>query len=94
MVLSENKNQEFLKALGKRLRSIRLSKGYRNYELFAFQNEISRSQYGRYENGQDLRISSLLKITQALDISLEEFFSEGFEEVFQETSSNKKKKTN
>lgn len=39
----------------------------------------SRAQFGRYENGEDLRFSSLLKVVNALDISLEEFFSEGFD---------------
>lgn len=36
-------------------------------------------QYGLYEKGQDLRFSSLLKVLKALDISLEEFFKEGFD---------------
>jgi len=41
-------------------------------------NELPRAQYGRYENGQDLPYSSLLKVLKAMDISLEEFFKEGF----------------
>ncbi|MEI2738120.1 MAG: hypothetical protein V9F01_05000 [Chitinophagaceae bacterium] len=31
------------------------------------------------ENGQDLRFTSLLKVLNALDVTLEEFFSEGFD---------------
>jgi transcriptional regulator with XRE-family HTH domain len=68
-----------LQNLGKRLRQLRKEKGYTNYELFAFDNNIPRAQYGRYEKGKDLRFSSLLKVLKALDISLEEFFSEGFD---------------
>jgi len=68
-----------LQNLGKRLRELRIAKGYTNYELFAYDNKIPRAQYGRYENGQDLRFSSLLKILKALDITLEEFFQKGFE---------------
>lgn len=66
---------EELDKLGKRLKALRLKRGYTNYESFAFENGIPRAQYGRYENGQDLRFSSLLKVLKAFDISLEEFFS-------------------
>ncbi|MCB9350853.1 MAG: helix-turn-helix transcriptional regulator [Lewinellaceae bacterium] len=65
--------------LGARIKALRKAKGYSNYEQFAYENEINRSQYGRYENGEDLRFSSLLKVLKALDISLAEFFGEGFE---------------
>lgn len=65
--------------LGKRLKEIRIARGYTNYEQFAFDNEIPRAQYGRYEKGQDLRFSSLTKVLKALNISLEEFFSKGFD---------------
>lgn len=66
--------------LGRRIKELRKAKGYKNYEVFAYQHDINRSQYGKYENGADLRFSSLLKVLKALDISLIEFFSEGFEE--------------
>lgn len=69
-----------LKNLGKRLKALRKAKGYNNYEQFAFTHEINRSQYGRYENGEDMRFSSLLKVLTALDITIEEFFAEGFGE--------------
>lgn len=67
-----------LQNLGNRLKDLRRAKGYSNYEQFAFDNELPRAQYGRYEQGKDLRFSSLLKVLKALDISLEEFFKEGF----------------
>ncbi len=67
-----------LKKLGDRIKSLRIKKGYTNYENFAFENDIPRAQYGRYERGEDLRFSSLLKIINALNISVKEFFSEGF----------------
>lgn len=74
-----NHKEQKLRQLGKRMKEIRIAKGYSNYELFAFDNNIPRAQYGRYEQGQDLRFSSLLKIISAFDMSLEEFFSEGFD---------------
>ncbi|GAA3643573.1 helix-turn-helix domain-containing protein [Flavivirga jejuensis] len=72
-------SKDILQKLGNRLRELRIEKGYSNYEQFAFDNEIPRSQYGRYEKGSDLRITSLLKVLEALDISLTDFFSEGFD---------------
>tara|TARA_R110002124_G_scaffold17532_3_gene73487 strand:- start:372833 stop:373075 length:243 start_codon:yes stop_codon:yes gene_type:complete len=79
MATHEKYIEENLEKLGKRLQELRIKKGYKNYEQFAFQNDISRSQYGRYENGQDLRFSTLCKVLKALDISFEEFFK-GFNE--------------
>lgn len=72
--------QEQLELLGNRIKSLRKAAGYSNYEQFAFQNEINRSQYNRYENGEDLRFSSLLRVLKALNISLKDFFAEGFDE--------------
>lgn len=71
--------EQQLANLGKRIRALRKAKGYRNYEQFAFQHDINRSSYSRFESGEDMRISSLLKVLEALDISLQEFFSEGFD---------------
>lgn len=68
-----------LDQLGKRIKELRIKKGYKSFEIFAYENEISRSQYSRYERGQDLRFSSLIKLLNAFEISLEEFFSDGFD---------------
>lgn len=69
-----------LESLAKRLREVRKERGFSNYEQFAFENEIPRAQYGRYEKGHDLRFSSLIKVLKAMDISLKDFFSDGFDE--------------
>jgi transcriptional regulator with XRE-family HTH domain len=68
-----------LKKLGARIKQLRIAKGYTSYEYIAYEHNISRAQFGRYEQGQDLRFSSLLRVVTALDVTLEEFFSEGFE---------------
>jgi len=52
---------------------------YSNYESFAFDHDIPRAQYGRYENGQDLRYSSLAKVIRAFGMTKKEFFSVGFD---------------
>lgn len=71
-------SEEELKKLGERIKKLRIERGYTSYEYFAYEHNISRAQFGRYEQGQDLRYSSLIKIVNAFGISLQEFFSEGF----------------
>ena len=68
-----------IKKLAKRIKSLRIQKGYSSYENFAFDNKIHRVQYGRYETGTDMQFTSLLRIAKAFDMTLEEFFSEGFD---------------
>lgn len=80
MATNDEYTKKQLANLGNRIKTLRKEKGFSNYEQFAFTHEIGRAQYGRYENGEDLRFSSLLKVLQALDISLAEFFGEGFDQ--------------
>lgn len=64
-----------LKEIGERLKTLRRARGYQNSDDFAYDHEINRSQYGKYEAGaKDMRISSLLKIINALGVTIEEFF--------------------
>ncbi len=72
-------DEAYLKMLGKRIRDLRIKAGYTSHESFAYAYEFPRTQYGRYERGHNITFINLLKIVQAFDMSLEEFFSEGFE---------------
>jgi transcriptional regulator with XRE-family HTH domain len=69
-------HQRKLKMLGSRIKTLRIEKGYTSHEAFATKHGFNRTQYFRYENGEDLRFSSLLRIVSAFDMSLEEFFRE------------------
>ena len=74
----ENFEEEKLIQLGDRLRYFRKLKGFTNYEHLAYDLGISRSQYGKYENGGNIKFTTLCKILNHLGIPLEEFFNEGF----------------
>lgn len=74
-----NQKEADLKKLANRIRTLRREKGYSNYENFAYVKELPRAQYGRYEKGEDLKFSSLMKVIRALGVTVSEFFSEGFE---------------
>ena len=80
MTESKDNTDHRLMKLGQRIKQLRKEKGYTSYEKFAIQNDISRMQYWRYEKGgEDMRISSLFKIVDALGMTLDEFFAEGFD---------------
>lgn len=71
--------EQQLERFGKRLKQIRKQKGYTNYEHFAYRNGFNRVQYGLYENGANISLKTLCKIVKAFDMTLEEFFSDGFD---------------
>lgn len=62
--------------IGQKLKSLRLAKGYTSYEVFAWDNEIPRIQYWRMEKGTNFTIASLLRVLDAHNITLEEFFKD------------------
>lgn len=62
-----------------RIKELRIAKGHKNYEKFAFQVNISRAQIARYEKGEDMRLSTLIRIMRALEVTPEEFFR-GFDQ--------------
>ncbi len=72
------KEQKLLLAIGNKLVSLRKKAGYTNYENFAFENSINRSQYGKYEAGTvDIQITTLHKIIDKhKGITLKKFFED------------------
>jgi len=69
-------NKEELKAIANRLKELRKSKGYSNYEHIAFDLEMSRSAYWRLETGVNFELKTLIKICRLLDVTLEDFFKD------------------
>lgn len=64
--------------LANRIRTLREQSG-RSKEAFAADAEISRTLYPKYEKGGNITYATLLKVIAALDVSVTEFFSEGFD---------------
>lgn len=71
-LLKENQIQ--LEKIGNRIKQLRLKAGYTSAEKFAYEHGIDRTQYARYERGEDMRITSLLKVVAAHGMTLQEFF--------------------
>jgi hypothetical protein len=66
-------NKRILK-IGEKLKKMRIEKGDKSYEHFAFSNEIGRHQYWRIEQGANFTMETLLKILDVHKMTLEEFF--------------------
>lgn len=79
-ILTQEEEAKYLLQLGNRLKELRKAKGFTNYEYFAYEIGISRAQYGKYESGGNIKYTTLLKILKGLDISLKDFFAEGFDD--------------
>ncbi|PWA06599.1 helix-turn-helix domain-containing protein [Flavobacterium psychrotolerans] len=79
MVKEKKEKSKEVLLLAERIKSLRKQAGYTSYEIFAYDNNITRSQWGRYEKGEDIRFTSLVRICKIFKISLEDFFSEGFD---------------
>ena len=72
--------EQKLKQLGERLKYFRKKAGYTNYNNLASEIGISRSRYGTYENGGNIKFSTMIKILTHLKIDLKTFFEGGFNE--------------
>ena len=61
--------------IGKRLKKLRVNKGFTSYEKFAIEYEISRMHYWQIEKGKiNLTIKTLVKFLEIHEISIEDFF--------------------
>ncbi len=65
-----------IERIAEKLESIRKEKGYTSYENFAIDKGLPRMQYWRMEKGTNFQFESLLKILDALEMSLADFFEE------------------
>jgi transcriptional regulator with XRE-family HTH domain len=63
------------KSLGQTIKRQIAAKGYPTVEVFAHEHAIPKGTLSKIVNGKvDVKVSTLLRISQALEISLSEFF--------------------
>jgi transcriptional regulator with XRE-family HTH domain len=69
------KNRELVKSVGKRIKELRVEKGFSQEEL-ANEADIPLSQIGRIERGEtNPTVSTIYVICKALEIKLPDFFN-------------------
>lgn len=62
--------------IARKIRKLRIEEGYGSYEFFAWEHKIPRIQYWRMEKGTNFTIASLLRVLDAHNITLQEFFKD------------------
>lgn len=62
------------------IRKRRMELGYKSAEKFAYDNNLNRSVYQRWENAEDLNVTSLIKLLYTLKMSASTLF-EKWEQV-------------
>lgn len=66
-----------LRKIGARLRQLRKAKGYSNPDKFAYDHNLNRSQYGKYEAGRtNMTVGTLVGILNCFGVTLEAFFED------------------
>ena len=71
----EDQNFENLKKrIGLKVKKLRVDAGYKSYEVFAWDNRISRIQYWKMEKGTNCTLKSLHKVLSIHDIKMKDFF--------------------
>lgn len=66
-----------LEQIGKRLKELRIECGFSSYRKFADEYDIEPKQYWRLEEGKsDFRISSLIRVLEIHELSLQVFFKD------------------
>jgi|688.fasta_scaffold126541_2 transcriptional regulator with XRE-family HTH domain len=56
------------------IRKRRVELGYKSAEKFAYDNNLNRSVYQRWENAEDLNVTSLIKLLYTLKMSASTLF--------------------
>jgi transcriptional regulator with XRE-family HTH domain len=70
------KDQRLTK-IGQKFRQLRKSNpDFKNYEVFAYANKINKGTIQRIERGDSFTMESLLKVLDALNVKISDFFSD------------------
>lgn len=70
----EEYQKEQMTQISSALKRLRIEKGYSNYDHLAYDIGMSRSQYGAYENGQNVTLLTLMKILNHFEMTIADFF--------------------
>jgi hypothetical protein len=69
----ENKD-EMLHGLGSTFRQLRMIKGFKSAEIFSYENDLNRTAYWRWENGENMTMKNFFKLCNIHQLSPREVF--------------------
>jgi hypothetical protein len=70
-----NMKNEFMHGLGSTFRKLRMRKGFKSAELFSYENDLNRTAYWRWENGENITMKNFLKLCSIHEITPSEVFN-------------------
>jgi len=73
-VMSSSELRSLMLSIGTTIRKLRIQKGYKCAEYFAFEFQLNRSAYYGWENGKNISIKKLIIVCEALGTTLPDFF--------------------
>ena len=76
--MSEDQLEEFktiIHLIGERIKTLIINAGYKSYEVFAWENNLSRIQYWKMEKGTNCTLKSLYKILKIHNLTYQDFFN-------------------
>src|SRR6187402_3052267 len=73
-VVTSSDLKNMMLSIGTTIRKLRIQKGYKCAEYFAFEFQLNRSAYYGWENGKNISIKKLILVCEALGTTLPEFF--------------------
>ena len=62
--------------IARKIKELRIQKGYSSHENFAWDNNLNRVQYWRIEKGSNITLKTLISILDIHQIGLSEFFQD------------------
>lgn len=75
--MGDKQSKEFnviIHRIGERIKALRMKAGYRSYEVFAWENNLSRIQYWKMEKGTNCTLKSLHKVLKVHNLTYKDFF--------------------
>lgn len=72
--MKTNTKNELMFSIGSTLRQLRMRKGYKSAELFSYENDLNRTAYWRWENGENITMKNFIRLCNIHKISPKEIF--------------------
>jgi hypothetical protein len=72
--MKAKQKDEMLYSIGSTLRQLRMIKGFKSAEVFSYENDLNRTAYWRWENGENITMKNFLKLCTIHEISPKQLF--------------------
>src|SRR3954471_16831241 len=72
--MKKKQKNELLFSVGSTFRQLRQNKGFKSAEVFSYENELNRTAYWRWENGENITMKNFIKLCEIHHITPKELF--------------------